>query len=262
MSEYVFDNSGDQTPSRFAALETLFDPGTFRHLDEVGVAPGWRCLEVGGGSGSVARWLGQRVGSSGQVVVTDIDPRHLGEFSEANVEVRQHDIVNDPLEQDHFDLAHTRLVLLHIPQREQAIKRILSSLRPGGWVLFEEFDSESMKPDPAVSPLETSLKTLEVLRRVMADRGVDMYFGRLMPGVLEANGCTNVSAEGRVFLFRGGSAGADMFRANSHQMHDALVSSGHLTKDEFQADIARLDDPSVMWPSSVMWAVRGQRPSR
>lgn len=260
MGKYVFDNADEQTPSRFSALETLFDPGTFRHLDELGVAPGWRCLEVGGGSGSVARWLSQRAGASGQVVVTDIDPRHLGEFSEPNVEIRQHDIINDHLEQRHFDLAHTRLVLLHLPQREQAIKRILSSLRPGGWVLFEEFDSESMKPDPAIIPHESLLKAHEVLWRVMADRGVDLYFGRRLPGLLEANGFTNVSAEARTFLFRGGSAGADLFRANFIQMHDDMIASGGLTEDEFQADMTRLDDASVMWPSGVLWAVRGQRP--
>jgi hypothetical protein len=72
--KYVFDNVGEQTPNRFSALEALFDAGTFQHLDALGVSPGWRCLEVGGGSGSVARWLSQRVGLSGRVVVTDIDP--------------------------------------------------------------------------------------------------------------------------------------------------------------------------------------------
>ena len=58
--QYVFDNAGDQTPNRFGALETLFDPLTIRHLTSCGVSAGWRCLEIGGGSGSIARWLGER----------------------------------------------------------------------------------------------------------------------------------------------------------------------------------------------------------
>jgi len=69
-----------------------------------------------------------------------------------------------------------------------------------------------------------------------------------------------VAAEGRVFLFRGRSPGADMFRANFNQMHDILIAASHVSEDEFQADLARLDDPRIMWPSSVMWAVWGRRP--
>jgi ubiquinone/menaquinone biosynthesis C-methylase UbiE len=37
------------------------------------VQPGWRCLEVGAGRGSMAVWLAQRVGPSGHVVATDVD---------------------------------------------------------------------------------------------------------------------------------------------------------------------------------------------
>lgn len=164
-SEYVFDNAGDQTIGRFAGLERLFDSGTFRHLDNLAVAPGWLCLEVGGGSGSVAGWLSQRVGAQGQVVVTDINTRFLTGLTAPNIEVREHDIVNAELEKDHYDLAHTRLVLLHIPEQERAIDRIISALRPGGLVPFEEFDALSMIPDPHISPSETMLKTLTVLWR-------------------------------------------------------------------------------------------------
>ncbi|MGH8999638.1 MAG: hypothetical protein ACRDY7_09630 [Acidimicrobiia bacterium] len=41
------------------------DSSTVRHLEALGVGAGWRCLEVGGGGGSVGRWLGERVGSDG-----------------------------------------------------------------------------------------------------------------------------------------------------------------------------------------------------
>jgi hypothetical protein len=40
---------------RFAALSALFDSSTMRHLADRGVAPGWHCLEVGGGGGSIAK---------------------------------------------------------------------------------------------------------------------------------------------------------------------------------------------------------------
>lgn len=261
MARYVFDNAGEQTRGRFSALENLFDSGTFRQFEELGIAPGWRCLEVGGGSGSVARWLSDRVGAEGRVVVTDIDTRHLAGIEAPNIEVRQHDIVNNDIEADYFDVVHTRLVLLHLPERERAIDNIIRALKPGGWVLLEEFDSESMKPDAEVNPAEYLMKTLNALWKVMTARGVNLRIGRLLPGVLERKGLHDISAEGKAFLFRGGSDGATLFRANFLQMHEALIASGHVTEDEFHADMKRLDDPAITWPSSVLWAVRGRRAS-
>ena len=74
---YLLDNAGAEAPARLTALAAMFDPGTIRHLESRGVGPGWHCLEVGGGAGSVAAWLATRVGPTGHVLVTDIDPRFL-----------------------------------------------------------------------------------------------------------------------------------------------------------------------------------------
>jgi len=65
----------EQESERLRLLEKLYDPGSRarRRL----VQPGWRCLEIGGGRGSVAAWLAEQVGDSGEVVVTDIDTRYL-----------------------------------------------------------------------------------------------------------------------------------------------------------------------------------------
>ena len=70
---YTFENSGSQAATRFSALADIFDPGTIRHLTEIGVGNGWHCLEVGAGGGSIATWLCDRVGSTGHVLATDID---------------------------------------------------------------------------------------------------------------------------------------------------------------------------------------------
>ena len=50
---------------RLALLTELADPITTRRLTDLGVGPGWRCLDVGAGDGSVARWLAGRVGPEG-----------------------------------------------------------------------------------------------------------------------------------------------------------------------------------------------------
>ena len=109
--------------SRFTAISALFDAASQRYLADRGVGPGWRCLEVGGGGGSIARWLGERVGPTGRVIATDIDIRFLETITLPNVEVRRHDITHDPLPEQAFDLIHTRMVLMN--SRRVAIRRPL-----------------------------------------------------------------------------------------------------------------------------------------
>jgi hypothetical protein len=48
-----------------------------------------------------------------------LDPRFLAEKGRSNLEVRRHDVGLDPLPDTAFDLIRTRLVLIHVPHREQ-----------------------------------------------------------------------------------------------------------------------------------------------
>jgi hypothetical protein len=116
---YALPNAAELARQRLAALEQSYDPASFRRAEALGVGPGWTCLDVGAGGGSVARWLADRVGPSGRVVATDLDVRFLG----PPLEVREIDVRTGELEPAAYDLVHTRLVLLHIPEREQVLTR-------------------------------------------------------------------------------------------------------------------------------------------
>jgi ubiquinone/menaquinone biosynthesis C-methylase UbiE len=126
--------------NRLRRLEAVLDPATTRHLETIGVTEGWKCLEAGAGAGSVAQWLSTCVGSTGKVVATDIDTRLLKRLSIPNLELRQHDIVNDDLEEDEYDLVHCRSVLVELHEPEKALKRMAAAVRPGGWLIIEEDD--------------------------------------------------------------------------------------------------------------------------
>jgi len=69
---------------RLSLLEQLFDPTTRRR--RALVRPGWRCLEVGAGRGSIAVWLTEQVGPSGHVVATDLNTEYLQLRHEAATE--------------------------------------------------------------------------------------------------------------------------------------------------------------------------------
>jgi ubiquinone/menaquinone biosynthesis C-methylase UbiE len=161
--KYVLDNAAEETRRRFEGLSKVFNPGTFRLLAERGVTSGWRCLEVGAGSGTVAAWLGERVGPSGYVLATDINPRFAEERGSPNIEVRRHDVTADPLPEAAFDFMHARLVLIHLPTREAVLRKLISAVKPGGWPLIEDFDSYAIVPDAGLDPAEEVLKSREAM---------------------------------------------------------------------------------------------------
>ena len=133
MTSYVFDQAWHREHARLRALEAAFDGASTRHLADRGVGPGWRCLEVGCGAGGVARWLAERVGAGGRVLATDLDLRFVEDHGHGNLEIRHHDILTDPLEEGTFDLVHERALLVHLPERQQALERMVAAGWPGGW---------------------------------------------------------------------------------------------------------------------------------
>ena len=127
---------------RLSLLELLYDPTTRRR--RAVVQPGWRCLEVGAGRGSMAVWLAEQVGPTGHVVATDVDTGYLRRIDPPNLEVLEHNILEDSLEAldpGSFDLVSSRLMLFHLVDRqEHVIRRMTECLRPDGWLIDEDAD--------------------------------------------------------------------------------------------------------------------------
>src|SRR4029453_8422858 len=115
---------------RVALLTGISDPITIRRLTELGIRPGWRCLEVGAGDGSIARWMAQQVGNAGRVGATHLTPRFLGGHGLANLEVRRHNLLEDELETAQYDLVHCRFVLQHLPDSLRGLQRLAEAVWP------------------------------------------------------------------------------------------------------------------------------------
>lgn len=258
-TRYAFDNAHGETRQRFPALSDLYDDETIRCLQAVGVASGWQCLEVAAGGGSIAQWLAGQVGTGGRVLATDLDTRFLESLADPALEVCRHDIVRDALPVAAFNLVHARLILVHLPEREFALAKMVGALKPGGWLVCEEFDSLSLQPDPALHPAECVLKAQAAMQRVMAARGANTRYGRDLAARLRAHGLVDISAQARMAMWQGGSAGARLFRANFEQLREELLRTGLLTAAELDDDLARLDDPLTLFPSPLMWTVCARR---
>lgn len=259
-SGYVFDEAWHAERARLGSLEAALDPGTIRHLSDLGVGPPWRCLEVGAGAGSIAWWLSEQVAPGGSVLAVDLQTTLLERLARSGLEVRRHDVVAERLPTGEFDLVHARWVLHWPPARATAIGHMVDALRPGGLLLAEEPDFGSLfdgLPEPLRPIVVAALNALEEM-----SGGMDCRYGRRLYADLAAAGLVDLRAEGRAHLIRGAddASGAAWLRLTVEKVRDQLVTQGF---DELLMNkaLAVLDDPSFIAPSPLTLAVWGRRPA-
>jgi SAM-dependent methyltransferase len=260
---YLLDNSWERARERLDMLGAFLDPATIRHLGKLGVDKGWHCWEVGGGGGSIAEWLCRRVGPSGRVVATDIDPRFLRALQEPNLEVHESDIAASPVETGTFDLVHARLLLEHVPDRHAALRHMAAGLKPDGWLLLEEMDHVNWLPDPAVEAAKQDIwrKFLEAYRLTMDARGGDMETGRRLVHLLRTCGLVNIQTDGWTTLLPGGSLGARVLQLTLAQAGPSLVATGAINDKQMDALLSFFEDPDFVVMLPLLMAASGRRPS-
>ncbi|MDN5797400.1 MAG: class I SAM-dependent methyltransferase [Intrasporangium sp.] len=105
-----------------------------------------RALEIGGGTGLLARAL---AGDLGRVVVTDVAPGMVAAAHQAlddaryvGWEARRYDIEHDPLPDASFDLVLGLLTLHHMDDVASVIGRCAQLLRPGGYLALVDLDHD------------------------------------------------------------------------------------------------------------------------
>lgn len=258
-ARYVFDNHSAHAHDQHRFLAAAYDPMTIERLEQTGVGPGWRCLEVGAGGGSVALWLARRVASTGSVLATDIKPERIPDAE--GLEVLRHDIVRDPLPEAAFDLIHSRLVLLHLPERTAVLERLVGALKPGGVLQLDEFDigygPALLMPDSASRELYEEFQ--EAKTRLMVRAGADPAWGANAAEAMRRAGLVDIDPRPHVQLWDAASPGVHLIAHHTRHLREAFLREG--MTDEKLADVrALLADPSFRACSCVIYSVQGRRP--
>ena len=251
---------------RLELLERLFDPGS-REWRSV-VQPGWRCLEVGAGRGSMAVWLAERVGPTGRVVATDVDLTYLSRLHHPNLEVRRHDILDDPIElldPGSFDVVCSRLMLFWLAGKQEAtISRMVQCLRPGGWLLDEDGDWGLAGPVDPSSPSSAAYDRTYRHGEWFAVRGYDPFFGRKLPALFERSGLQPIIHRAVATVVPGGSPWARWWADTLDAIQGwglGAHSTAESSDQDHQAMIDACLDPSVWFMTQLLHACGGQRPA-
>lgn len=245
--------------SRLEKLQAINDPATLARLDEIGIPPGARCLEVGAGAGSVARELARRVGPKGLVVAADLDPRFLADFPGPNRQVVTHDLSKGPVAPGDFDFAHCRALLAHIEDIGGAVRHLMESVRPGGTVLCEEPDYGACEACDASHPNASVFQTY--LEGVLGGERMDPYAGRNVHAAMRAAGFEDIRSSAVSEIVVGGSFRARYRKETMENVREMAVTHGRYTEDSFQALMDCFDDPSFAYVDVLWIGTWGRRPS-
>jgi SAM-dependent methyltransferase len=251
--EYVLDHHRAGERERLALMSRLLDPMHRRYLEQLGVGPGARTLEVGCGNGSVSAWLAKRVGPDGQAVAFDLD-LSLVEAEAPNLELRRGDIVAGPVAPADFDLVTARAVLHHVADAQTAVENLVASARRGGAILLIEPDflPVSMSEPPAVRVFWDGWLAWS------REHGIDYFIGRSLPAALTRLGVRDLTATAEIALYNGGSDWARYWVQTVVELRAGLIASGKLDDDSIDAFLAHCNDPAWWTQTIAFTAVLGR----
>jgi demethylmenaquinone methyltransferase / 2-methoxy-6-polyprenyl-1,4-benzoquinol methylase len=140
----------DSVAPRYDLMNDLMSAGMHRAWKAYAVAvadvrPGYRVLDLAGGTGDLARAFARKVGAGGTVVHTDINHEMLKAGRERLLDeglvlpTVLCDAEHLPFADASFDLVSVAFGLRNMTKKDDALREMARVLRPGGRVLVLEF---------------------------------------------------------------------------------------------------------------------------
>ncbi|MGA4541643.1 class I SAM-dependent methyltransferase [Uniformispora flossi] len=222
---------------RLAALADALDPQTFAALAALrGPAPRL-CLELGAGTGSVARRLAEQFPRA-RVVATDL-AAPPARSPLGNLEFVRHDVRCDGFRDGTFDLIHVRYLLCDLVERDRILDDIASWLAPGGRLVVEEPDHSPVYDSPHRAYRTVTLAMVEAQHRYV---GTDSLWARELPAHVAATGLTDIATHRTSTTVAAGSPMARYWRLSLAELRPLLPPGLDIPAALREADSATFRD--------------------
>ena len=239
-----------------------------RLFDQIGVAQGWRVVEIGCGPQGCLELLSNRVGLTGSVIGVELSDdavqlarEFLSERRINNVEVRQGNAAATGLPRERFDLATARLVLVNIPEPEKIVSEMAALVRPGGVVALHEADWSAHVCDP---PLPAWDRLKQALVSYSEAKGIDLFIGRRIARTLRNAGLVDVRVNPLIHIYGPDHSRRPIFLQFVNNLHERIVAEGLISEAEFEECITSLErhlrDPETLVVSHLFIQAWGRKP--
>ncbi len=264
---YVLGTHGEEL-ERLRFQHELWRPLAEAAWDRAGLTAGERVLDLGAGPGFAALDLARRVGPTGQVLALEHSPAYVAagrllavEAGLTHLELRQHDLLRDPLPHEGFDLAWMRWVAMFLADLEPLLTQLPLALRPGGRLVLHEYvqwDSFGLHPHGAAIH-----RFGQAVQRSFRQAGGDPDVNRRLPSLLAARGFRIDALEPLPVLGREGSLAAQWMQrfvmVYAHQLQAQGLWSAADQAEALAEIEAAAEDPGSFWMGPTVLELRATR---
>ena len=248
------EQEGEGERIDFGAL--AYDEITMTRLRALGVGPGWSCLDVGAGTGTVSRRLLEEAGVD-SVLAVDRDVRFLARRPTPGLQVTEGDVTAPGFAAGRFRLVHARFVLMHLADRERVIANLAELVEPGGvLVLSDAVDlTNDRTPD---TPYTEVMRAMWLGLR--ATIGTDVSWVPSCPQLLRGAGLVRAAAELYVPPLTPGSPISRFWADTWERSREAMLATGTVDDDTVDAALLYLDSDECAALSAGMMTTWGWKP--
>jgi SAM-dependent methyltransferase len=256
---YILDGS-DEDLRRLLGIAEISAEMARSAFRRVGAQDGWHVIDCGCGPIGGLAVMAEMVGPAGRVVGVDFSEPAIqrarsvvAALQLGNVELFAGDIheldaaaVGGP-----FDLAYTRLFLMHQPDPVRTLSQIAGLLRPGGWVVAQE---ALRNPPPRSHPHLDALGAYWELVHELVEQAGGVPRGAVdgLAGSARAAGLDVVAVDGSFGITDPG-LGFDLHAATLLAARERAVASGVASGqqiDDLVGDLRAAKGGGYQWVSS------------
>jgi SAM-dependent methyltransferase len=233
-------------------------------LDRIGVAPGWRCLDLGCGPGGITELLVERAGAAGRVLGLDADAVFLDHARKRvrGAEFVRGDAYASGLPGGGFDLVHMRFIASTAGGAETLLREAMRLARPGGIVALQEPDIATLNCHPPHPGWERLKSTLDAAFTAV---GADVHLGQRLFALARRAGLGDVQYRPFLIGVRSTDAMVDYLPSTAESLRATVLGRGLMAEPDFDRALAEcrahLRDPDTVSTMYTVAQVWGRRPA-
>ena len=266
--DYVLP-TGEDDQSRLDMIHAVYGSISVRGLEAARIGEASRVADIGCGTGTVSRWIAQRIGPAGRVDAIDIAPEQVdiaratpASPGSGQIDYQVGSAYEPALPEHAFDIVFSRLVLCHLQEPGKAVAQMAKLLNDGGRLVLVDMDMRTAFTMPPCSAYEKVINDFAF--PFGAQIGVDYAIGVRLHELMSDAGLTTESITADQPIYRDGPE-KHLWERTWAAALPRVAEAGLLTAEQGEALITaaeRHTSSRDVWVAAAkMFAAVGAKPA-